>query len=72
MIAKGMVAGATPMTLTLMLALEMALVMALMPTRAVVAQARLCRRRLRVVGAGVDAGANAGPTLMLALAQMKY
>ena len=55
-----MLALATPMALTLMLALEMALAMALMPTRAVVAQARLCRRRLRVAGAGVDAGADAG------------
>jgi hypothetical protein len=51
---------ATPMALTLMLALEMVLAMALMRTRAVVAQARLCRRRLHVAGAGVDAGADDG------------
>ncbi len=43
-----------------MLAPAMALVMALMPTLAVVVQARLCRRQWHVAGAGADAGANAG------------
>jgi hypothetical protein len=50
---------ATPKALTLMLALEMALAMALMPARAVVVQARLCRGHLRVAGTSVDAGTDA-------------
>ena len=50
---------ATPKTLTLMLALDIALAMALMPAQAVVVQARLCRKRLRVAGTTADAGADA-------------